>query len=147
MKPSNQRLPILGTAVLVIGLCACNADPQPSIGELLSPALQSTLLEMTNLGARENRGASYAYTINNCNLHASKFLNGHAIKQMVFTLGDTNFGRYNYAPGLGYAVRTVNQAGGGDSVVFEAPSLELIQSMLQLLEKIKAECVGSSASG
>ena len=133
---------------MAIALCACTAEPPPAKAEMLSPALQSTLLEMTALGTRGSREQSYAYTLaNNCDLHASKFFNGHPIKQMVFPLSNTEFGRYDYASGLGYAVRTVNQSGGIDNVVFEADSLDLIHSMLQLLEKIKAECIGTSASG
>ena len=146
MNHCSQRLAALGSAVLAIILCAaCTADPPPSVAGVLSPSLQSTLQEMTDLGARENSEQSYAYTLtNNCNLHATRFLNGQPTKQMVFSLVDTQFGRYDYAPSLGYAVRTVNQGAGIDNAVFEAHSLELVQSMLQLLEKIKAECVGSS---
>lgn len=147
MKPC-KRLPARGIAVLVIIIStACNADRPPSAAEVLSPALQNTLQAMTDLGARENSEQSYAYTLTrNCNLQATKFLNGQPTKQMVFALGDTQFGRYDYAHGLGHAVRTVNQSGQIDNVIYEANSLDLIHSMLQLLEKIKAECIGASAS-
>jgi hypothetical protein len=134
-------------AILAITLGACSPDQPPSVAEKLSPVHQSTLQEMNVLGARGNREQTYVYTLaNNCDLRATKFLNAHPIKHMAFSLKDTQFGRYDYAPSLGYAVRTVNQGDGIESVVFDAPVLESIHSMLQLLEKIKAECVGASAS-
>lgn len=148
MTPCLQPWPSLGIAVLAITLCACTPDQPPSVAGTLPPALPSTLQEMSTLGARGNGEQTYAYTLaNNCDLHATKFLNGHPIKLMVFPLGSTQFGRYDYANSLGYAVRTVNQSGGIDDVVFEANSVELIESMLLLLQKIKSDCVGSSASG
>jgi hypothetical protein len=146
MKHCTQPLG-LGAAVVAITLCACTADPPPS-AEARLPILQSTLHEMADLGKRGNRAQPFTYTLTpNCNLYASKLLNGQPTKQVVFALADTQFERFEYAPGLGYAIRTVNQSGGGDTVVFEASTLELIQSMLQLLERIKAECVGFSIVG
>lgn len=139
---------MLRAAVVAVTLGACTAAPPPSVVETLLPKLQTTLREMNDLGAQESTAQPYTYTLtNNCNLHAAKLLNGQPIKHVVFGLADTRFERFDYAPGLGYAIRTVNQSGGGDNVVLEASTLELIQSMLQLLERIKAECAGSSVSG
>lgn len=128
-------------------LCACAPDQPPSGTENLSPVLQGTLQEMNFLGAQGNRQQTYAYALaENCELRATKSLNAHPILQMAFLLRDSQFGRYNYAPGLGYAVRSVNQVAGSDEVVFDASSLESIHAMLELLVKIKAECLGASVS-
>lgn len=141
-----QRWTRLGIAVLAMTLSACIPDRPPLVAGKLSPALQRTLGEMNTIGTQDNREQLYTYTLaDNCDLHATKFLNGHPIKHMILSLKDTQFGRYDYAPSLGYAVRTMNQDGGIDNVVFDAPALESIQSMLELLEKAKAECLGASA--
>ncbi|MBS1139010.1 MAG: hypothetical protein H6R13_463 [Proteobacteria bacterium] len=148
MTPSTERWAPLGIAVLMMTLCACSPDQPPSAGEKLSPVFQSTLREMNALGAQGNRQQTYAYALaENCDLRATKSLNAYPIKQMAFLLRDTRFERYDYAPGLGYAVRSVNQGVGTDEVVFDAFRLESIQAMLELLIKIKAECLGASAPG
>lgn len=99
---------------------------------------------MNVLGARANRQQTYAYALaDNCDLGARKSLNANPTKQMVFLLKDTRFERYDYAPGLGYAIRSVNPGGEPGDVVFEASGLESIQAMLALLAKVKAECLGS----
>jgi hypothetical protein len=145
MRPWSQRWSPLGIAIFVVALCACSPDKPPSVAGKLSPALQSALQEMSALGARDNREQSFAYTLaDNCDLHATKLLNGHPTKHMIFPLENTQFGRYDYAPGLGYAIQVENQSGGVDNVVFEAPTLELIQSMLLVLEKLKVACVTQS---
>lgn len=144
MNPSPQAWRTLGIAALVITLGACTPEQPPSFAATLPPAIQSTLQEMSALAARGSVEPTYAYTMTNtCDLHATKLLNGHPIKWMVFPLGSTHFERYDYAKSLGYAVRTVNQSGGIDDVAFEADSVELIESMLQLLEKIKTACRGA----
>jgi len=147
MRPWPQRWSELGFAIFLIALCACTPDKSPTGTGKLSPALQSVLQEMSALGARDNREQSFAYTLaDNCDLHATKLLNGHSTKHMIFPLKNTQFGRYDYAPGLGFAVQVENQGGGVDNVVFEAPTVELIQSMLLLLEKLKVACVTQSSS-
>lgn len=148
MTPSSERWVPLGIAILMMTLCACSPDQPPSAGEKLSPVLQRTLQEMNALGAQGNRQQTYAYALaKNCDLRATKSLNAYPIKQMAFLLSDSRFERYDYAPGLGYAVRSVNQGIGTDEVVFDAFRLESIQAMLELLVKIKAECLGPSAPG
>lgn len=143
-----RRWQLLGSLVVAITLCACTADQSPVEAGTQSPVLQSILLQMSNLGVRGNGEQRYAYTLaENCNLHVTKLLNGQPIKRMFISLGESLFGRYDYAPGLGHAVRTVNQEGEIDSVVFDAPALESILSMLQLLEKIKLECLKDSVAG
>ena len=148
MTPSTERWAPLGIAVLTMTLCACSPDQPSSAGEKLSPVLQSTLQEMNALGAQGNRQQTYAYALaENCDLRATKSLNAYPIKKMAFLLTDSRFERYDYASGLGYAVRSVNQGVGTDEVVFDAFRLESIQAMLELLIKIKAECLGASAPG
>ena len=146
MTHSAQRLqPPLGIAVMMVTLCACTPDRPPSATPPLSPTVQSTLREISERGAQGNGEQTFAYTlVDNCNLHATKLLNGQPIKQMVFSLGATQFERYDFANSLGYAVRTAGQPDGIDNVVFESHSLTLVESMLWLLEKIKSECIESS---
>ena len=147
MNPCFRRWQLLGSSVVAIALSACSADQLPLEAGTQSPVLQSMLLQMSNLGVRGNGEQRYAYTLaKDCNLHATKFLNGQPIKRMSFSLDEAQFGPYDYAPGLGHAVRTVNQEGEVDSVVFDAPALESIRTMLQLLEKIKLECLKDSLS-
>jgi len=140
------RCPLLGIAILAIPLCGCSPDQLPSVAEKLSPVLQSTLREMNVLGALGNQEQTYAYALaDNCDLRATKFLNAHLIKQMTFSLKDTRFRRYDYAPGLGYAIRSVNQGVAIDDVVFYASAAESIQAMLELLKKISAQCLAAPA--
>lgn len=148
MNPCFRRWQLLGSSVMALALCACSAEPPPAEAATQSPLLHSMLQQMGNLAVRGNGEQRHVYTLaKNCNLHATKLLNGQPIKRMFFSLAEARFGRYDYAPGLGYAVRTVNQEGEIDNVVFDAPALESILSMLQLLEKIKLECLKDSVAG
>lgn len=148
MTHSTERWAPLCVAILMMTLCACSPDQPPFAGKKLSPVLNSILQEMNALGAEGNRQQTYAYALaENCDLRATKSLNAFPTKQIAVLLKDSRFERYDYAPGLGYAVRSVNQGVGTDEVVFDAFRLESIQAMLELLVKIKAECLGASAPG
>lgn len=92
------------------------------------------------------QGYTYSLT-NNCDLHVTKLLNGQPTKQAAFSLETAQFRRYDYANSLGYAVRTTNQSVVINDLVFESESVASIESMLQLLERIKTDCIGASASG
>lgn len=134
-----QRSLALGVAGLAFALSACNAKPSPSMATVQLPTIQ----QMNDLGTRKNLDQSFAYTLTaGCDLQVSKLFNGHPIKQMLIPLSNTGFDRYNYAHGLGYAVRTVSRTGEGDQILFSTSAVESANLMLQLLEKIKLECVG-----
>ena len=148
MTPFPERWSTLGVVALMTTFCACTPDKPSPAAEGLSPVLQTTIKEMNVLGAQGGRRQTYAYALaENCDLRTTKSLNARPIKQMAFLLKDAQFGRFDYAPGLGYAVRSVNQGVGTEEVLFDDPRVESFLAMLELLVKIKAECLGGSMSG
>lgn len=146
MTPSAQCCSSAGIVILVLTLFACSAEQPPSAANKLSPALQRTLQEMNVLGARENRQQTYAYALaDTCDLRATKSLNAYPTKQMAIFLKDSRFERYDYSPGLGYAIRNVNPDAEMGDVVFEASGQASIQAMLALLATITTECLAALA--
>lgn len=139
------KVPVL--ALVVALFCACDRAPDGPQGESSSATHRETLHQIADLGAYEHRGESFLYELRgNCELDVRRLLNGAMAARFMLPLKDIQFERYDYSPGLGYAVRSIGNTANSSIVIFQAPQIEKIQRMLSLLLDLKTECVGNSAT-
>lgn len=139
------KFPVLALAVALLG--ACDREPDGRPGES-SPAMhRETMYQIAELGANEHRGESFSYELRaDCELDVRRLLNGAAAARFMLPLKVVQFERYDYSPGLGYAVRSIGTTANSSIVIFQAPQIENIQKMLSLLVNLKAECSGQPAT-
>lgn len=133
------QISVLALAVALLG--ACDREPDGQRGESSPATHRETVQQIAELGADEHRGESFIYELRgNCELNVRRLLNGAAAPRLMLPLKDIQFERYEYSPGLGYAVRSVRTTANSSIVIFQAPQLANVQKMLSLLVDLKAAC-------
>lgn len=139
------QFPVLALAVAF--LWACDREPDGPQAQSSPAAHRETMHQIAELGANEQRGESFVYELRgNCELDVRRLLNGAAAARFMLPLKDVQFERYDYSPGLGYAVRSTGSTADSSIVIFQAPQLANVQKMLSLLVSLKAECSGKPAT-
>lgn len=137
----------LVSALALALLGACDREPGGPQGESSPATHRETMQQIAELGANEHRGESFSYELRgNCELDVRRLLNGAMAARFMLPLKDVQFERYDYLPGLGYAVRSTGSPANSSIVIFQAPQLANVQKMLSLLVNLKAECSGTPAT-
>lgn len=139
------QFPVLALALALLG--ACDRTPDGPPGQSSPARHRETMQQIGELGAYEHRGESFIYELRgNCELDVRRLLNGAAAARFMLPLKDVQFERYDYSPGLGYAVRSIGSTANSGIVIFQAPQLASVQKMLSLLVNLTAECSGQPAT-
>jgi len=140
-----RHFPVLALSVALLG--ACDREPDGRKAESSPATHRETVQQIAELGANAERGESFIYELRgNCELHVRRLLNGAPAARYMVPLQDVQFERYDFSPGLGYAVRSIGSTANSSIVIFQAPQLANVQKMLSLLMTLKTECVGNPAA-
>lgn len=128
--------------LLLLLILGCNTgNDQPLTTISLSQETQRLLEQMNSLAAEPRDKRSFRYGLQaNCTLAVQPLLSGRPTERRMVALGAMRFERFQYAPGLGYALRAPVGEAGGMMSIFEAGTMERITQMEALLHSLAVFC-------
>lgn len=132
---------ILGLAfVTALSLQGCSdSKGQLSTTVAKTPHAQSTLIELNENGLIPHELRTYQYAINpSCTLDVVTRLNGSPYGHLSIDLTATQFERFDFARGLGHAVRVATDMTHPN--LFTSLSNEKVERVMELLEVLRKEC-------
>ena len=140
MKKQVRMLwPSMVLCLIVLGCDGNESSPAASVS--LPREGQRLLEDMNKLAAEGRSNRSFRYNLDaDCNLTAQRLLSGRPTRRFIVPVGSTQLARFEYSPGLGYALRAPVGRSSSMRSIFEAGSRERLERMEALLQTLAEFC-------